>query len=106
MATKYTVGGNNKFGVNTKNKGFVKPTSTPVLTTKVNVGGVLIDAPVYGGEGPPPSRMMNPNAGGSESIPETAETFAAVETSSGFNWTYVLIGLVAVVVLFFVFKKK
>jgi len=103
---KFQAGGTGKTGVISSGKTFVKPASTPAPTTKVNVGGVLIETPVYS-EGPAP-RMASPGSGGgsSENIPETAETFATVETSTGFNWTYVIIGLVAVVVLFFVFKKK
>lgn len=91
--TKLNVGG-----------GFVKPGKISVGSNKVSLGGIVISA----ADSEPMGRMAAPSGGGgsAESIPETAETFAAVETSTGFNWTYIIIGLVAVVVLFFVFKKK
>jgi hypothetical protein len=101
MATKLNIGRPTKLNVV---GGFVKPGKINVGSNKVSIGGIVMSA----AESEPMGRMAAPSgAGGSgatENIPETAETFAAVETS--FNWTYVIIGLVAVVVLYFVFKKK
>ena len=98
-STKPTVGSTTKF--------FVKPAPQMAPTTKINVGGVVMEAP----SGEPLGRMASGGSGGSGGggpMGDQGETLVQEQptTETGFNWTWVIVGVVAVVVLWFVFKKK
>jgi len=112
MATssqKLQAGGTGKTSVTSSGKiAFVKPASTPAPTTKINVGGVVMEVPSYSD---PMGRMSAPSSGG-EGIasPDVSggqgQEYTSTDTGSGFNWTWAIVGVVALVVLYFVFKKK
>jgi hypothetical protein len=100
-----------KLGASISNKPFIKPAPIPMPTQKVSVGGVAVSVPAQYAEtsAPVTGRMAAPSGGGaSEFIADTgAEQFTApVTEQSGFSWTWILVGVVVVVALFLVFKKR
>jgi hypothetical protein len=103
---KLQAGGTGKTGVTSSGKiTFVKPASIPAPTTKINVGGVVMETPVYS---EPIGRMASGASGGGDVSDTTGapQEYTSTDTGSGFSWTWIIVALVAVVVLFFVFKKK
>lgn len=96
---KMTVGGSGKMA------GIPTGVKTPVSTSKMAVGGIVMGVPAYN---EPMGRMAAPSGGGSSdsSGTDTPQEYVSTDTSSGFSWTWIIVALVAIVVLFFVFKKK